>query len=250
MSFWHTATPNSGNEYGWVGRTAAAPQSGGRAREPNRQRGRQPVAGGEGGGASPSCSATRRAPARPRAEEGGNGCARRPGPAIGDAHKYMLEVTRSAAQASEVMRAALSHYTDNGRSGSRLLDLDRVVALIEAAFRLGCSTYFFAAVFSTPASTRRRRTSDNCNFCSDHRRLLQEMRRIGRADDVVVSWTANSAAACPEHEPWHRPRHRTGQLRHRRHRRRRALWRGAEPRGARPGGNLATRRTSGVYTPR
>ena len=24
MSFWHTAAPNSGNEYGWVGRTAAA----------------------------------------------------------------------------------------------------------------------------------------------------------------------------------------------------------------------------------
>jgi uncharacterized protein (DUF1501 family) len=23
MSFWHTAAPNSGNEYGWVGRTAA-----------------------------------------------------------------------------------------------------------------------------------------------------------------------------------------------------------------------------------
>ena len=23
ISFWHTAAPNSGNEYGWVGRTAA-----------------------------------------------------------------------------------------------------------------------------------------------------------------------------------------------------------------------------------
>jgi uncharacterized protein (DUF1501 family) len=24
MSFWHTAAPNSGNEYGWIGRTASA----------------------------------------------------------------------------------------------------------------------------------------------------------------------------------------------------------------------------------
>ena len=24
MSFWHTAAPNSGNEYGWVGRTASS----------------------------------------------------------------------------------------------------------------------------------------------------------------------------------------------------------------------------------
>ena len=48
MSFWHTAAPNSGNEYGWIGRTASALDPGRRAPEHDRQHLRQPDAGGEG----------------------------------------------------------------------------------------------------------------------------------------------------------------------------------------------------------
>ena len=32
ISFWHTAAPNSGNEYGWLGRTASALDPGRHAR--------------------------------------------------------------------------------------------------------------------------------------------------------------------------------------------------------------------------
>ena len=59
--------------------------------------------------------------------------ARRHAP-VGDAHKYVLEVTRSAAQASEVVRAAWSKYKGKDNPDLRLLDLDKVAALIEADF--------------------------------------------------------------------------------------------------------------------
>ncbi len=37
ISFWHTAAPNSGNEYGWVGRDGVEPRSDGCAREHDRE---------------------------------------------------------------------------------------------------------------------------------------------------------------------------------------------------------------------
>src|SRR5262249_39180751 len=53
---------------------------------------------------------------------------------VGDAHKYLMEVTRSAAQASELVRAAWSRYRQHANPDLRLQDLDKVVALIEADF--------------------------------------------------------------------------------------------------------------------
>jgi hypothetical protein len=46
----------------------------------------------------------------------------------------VLEVTRSAAQASEVVRAALGTYKGRDNPDLRLLDLGQVAALIEADF--------------------------------------------------------------------------------------------------------------------
>ena len=43
---------------------------------------------------------------------------------VGDAHKYVLEVTKSAAQASEVVRAAWSKYRGKDNPDLRLLDLE------------------------------------------------------------------------------------------------------------------------------
>src|SRR5262249_59997750 len=53
-----------------------------------------------------------------------------PVPPAGDAHKYVLEVTKSAAQASEVVRAAWNNYKGRNNPDLRLLDLDKVAALI------------------------------------------------------------------------------------------------------------------------
>ena len=49
ISFWHTAAPNSGNEYGWIGRTASALDPAGARAEHDREHLRQPDPGGEGG---------------------------------------------------------------------------------------------------------------------------------------------------------------------------------------------------------
>src|SRR5438046_2847592 len=53
---------------------------------------------------------------------------------LGAAHAYAVEVTRSAAQASEVVRLAWSKYKGKDNVDLRLLDLDKVAALIEADF--------------------------------------------------------------------------------------------------------------------
>ena len=44
ISFWHTAAPNSGNEYGWIGRTASALDPAGARAEHDREHLRQPDA--------------------------------------------------------------------------------------------------------------------------------------------------------------------------------------------------------------
>ncbi len=75
-SFWHTAAPNSGNEYGWVGRTAAALDPDGARAEPDRQHLGQPDAGREG--AAARAAGVRRSHAVPaRRVRAGEAAARR-----------------------------------------------------------------------------------------------------------------------------------------------------------------------------
>ena len=136
MSFWHTAAPNSGNEYGWVGRTAAElDPTGSRANMIVNVSDSQTLA----------VKAERHVPlvfidpqkfqrglfAQERAVV--DTLASQPVP-VGDAHRYVLEVTKSAAQASEVVRAAWDRYAAKANPDLRLLDLNKVVALIEADF--------------------------------------------------------------------------------------------------------------------
>src|SRR6185503_3228751 len=134
ISFWHTAAPNSGNEYGWIGRTAAVLDPGGaRANMIVNVSDSQTLA----------VKAEKHVPlvfVDPARFQRGVFAQEKAvldalvadNAAVGDAHKYVLEVTRSAAQASEVVRAAWSRYQQKANPDLRLLDLDKVVALIEA----------------------------------------------------------------------------------------------------------------------
>ena len=136
MSFWHTAAPNSGNEYGWVGRTATSLDPTG-AREnlivnisdsqtlAVRAEKHVPLV------FSDPTKFQRGVFAQEKAVLDTLGAEVSP---VGDAHRYVLEVTRSAAQASEVVRAAWSRYVAKANPDLRLLDLNKVVALIEADF--------------------------------------------------------------------------------------------------------------------
>ena len=201
MSFWHTGAPNGGNEYGWIGRTAAA-------LDPEGARSNMIV------NVSDSQSLAVKAekhvplvfidPARfqrgvfaqekPVLELLGAGSA-----AVGDAHKYTLEVTRSAAQASEIVRAAWSRYKGKDNPDLRLLDLDKVAALIEADFP---TKLYYVPLRGSLFDTHVNQAAPHdrqLEYCSDAiAGFFQEMKRIGRADDVVMYVHSEFGRRVPE----------------------------------------------------
>ena len=201
MSFWHTAAPNSGNEYGWVGRTAAN-------LDPTGARENMIV------NISASQTLAVKAPvhvplvfvdpvmfkrgvfAQEKPVLDTLGAQRVP---VTDAHRYVLEVTKSAAQASEVVRAAWSRYRAKANPDLRLLDLDKVVALIEADFP---TKLYYVPLRGSLFDTHVNQAAPHdrqLQYCSDAiEGFFQEMRRIGRADDVVMYVHSEFGRRVPE----------------------------------------------------
>jgi uncharacterized protein (DUF1501 family) len=201
ISFWHTAAPNSGNEYGWIGRTAAA-------LDPQATRDNLIVNVGDS--QSLAVKAARHVPLvfsdPARFQRGAYAQEKALLPLLGaqdapvsDAHKYVLDVTRSAAQASEVVRAAWSRYQQKANPDLRLLDLDKVVALIEAGFPT--RLYYVplrGSLFDTHVNQEAPHERQ-LQYCSDAiAGFMQEMQRIGRADDVVVYVHSEFGRRVPE----------------------------------------------------
>ncbi len=134
-SYWHTGAPNSGEAYGWYGRTADALDPTG---APNflvniagtqtlavKARDHVPVVFDDPG-------AFRRDmfhPQRRAIETLGTGQEAR-----GEVHKFLLDVNQSARDASALVREAWQAYNTTRNSDLRLLDLDKVVALIANDF--------------------------------------------------------------------------------------------------------------------
>jgi uncharacterized protein (DUF1501 family) len=118
---------------------------------------------------------------------------------VSAAHKYVLDVTRSAAQASEVVRAAWSKYQQKANPDLRLLDLDKVVALIEADFPT--RLYYVplrGSLFDTHVNQEAPHERQ-LQYCSDAiAGFMKEMERIGRADDVVVYVHSEFGRRVPE----------------------------------------------------
>jgi len=201
MSFWHTAAPNGGNEYGWVGRTASALDPSGA--RPNMI---VNVADSQ----SLAVKAERHVPlvfidpmrfqraafAQEKAALDLLGVQHNP---VSAAHRYALEVTRSAAQASEVVRAAWSNYKGKDNADLRLLDLDKVAALIEADFP---TRLYYVPLRNSLFDTHVNQAAPHdrqLEYCSDAiAGFFQEMRRIGRADDVVMYVHSEFGRRVPE----------------------------------------------------
>jgi uncharacterized protein (DUF1501 family) len=201
ISFWHTAAPNSGNEYGWVGRTAAD-------LDPRGQRENMIV--NIARSQTLAVKAPRHVPlvfADPATFKRGVfaqekpvldalGAAQAP---VGDAHRYVLEVTKSAAQASEVVRAAWSRYQAKADPEQRLLDLDKVVALIEADFP---TKLYYVPLRGSLFDTHVNQAAPHdrqLQYCSDAiAGFFREMQRIGRADDVVMYVHSEFGRRVPE----------------------------------------------------
>jgi uncharacterized protein (DUF1501 family) len=118
---------------------------------------------------------------------------------VGDAHRYVLEVTKSAAQASAVVRAAWSAYVAKANPDLRLLDLNKVVALIEADFPTELyHVPLRGSLFDTHVNQAAPHDRQ-LQYCADAiEGFFQEMRRIGRADDVLMYVHSEFGRRVPE----------------------------------------------------
>jgi uncharacterized protein (DUF1501 family) len=201
ISFWHTAAPNSGNEYGWVGRTASAlDPAGDRANMIVNVATSQTLA----------VRSDKHVPlvfVDPAAFQRGLFAQEKPlvdvlaahEAPVGDAHRYVLEVTKSAAQASEAVRAAWSRYRAKASGDLRLLDLDKVAALIEADFP---TQLYYVPLRNSLFDTHVNQAAPHdrqLQYCSDAiEGFFREMERIGRADDVVMYVHSEFGRRVPE----------------------------------------------------
>ncbi len=200
MAYWHTAAPNSGEEYGWVGRLAdsLAPEA-----PPNflvniaarqslavRSRRHVPVVFDDPNKFSQEKFYDEKAvlesvPENPQVDN--------------PARRFLLDTARSAKDASVLVREAWGKYHSPVDYGITGLDLPKVAALIDA----GMPTRLFYTSY-------RNNAFDTHVFQNDvHKRLLTyasdavaafltDLERIGRADDVVVMIFSEFGRRVPE----------------------------------------------------
>jgi len=200
MAYWHTAAPNSGEPYGWVGRLAdaMAPDA-----PPNfivnidtrqslavRSRKHVPVVFDDPNKFSQQLFYDERATLEPAAAN----------PHVDNpSRQFLLDTARSAREASALVREAWAKYHSPVDYGIVGLDLPKVAALIEA----GMPTRLYYASY-------RNNAFDTHVFQNDvHKRLLTyasdavaafltDLERIGRADDVVVMVFSEFGRRVPE----------------------------------------------------
>lgn len=199
-SFWHTGAPNSGEPYGWYGRTADALNPGG---TPNylvniasaqtlavRAREHVPVVFDDPSafrrdlfhsqGVSIDALDTRQA-------------------ARGDVHEFLLDVNQSAREASALVSQAWENYNRTRNSDLRLLDLDKVVALIENDFP---ARLYYVRLRNSLFDTHVNQESPHnrqVQYCSDAVwGFFEEMKRLGKQDEVAILVHSEFGRRVPE----------------------------------------------------
>lgn len=200
MAYWHTAAPNSGNEYGWVGRLADAMRPDG---ERNflvnidatqslavRSRLHTPVVFDDPVKFQRKSFFQEREVIDRVAE---------PAQAGNDNLRYLRNIARGANDASALVRAAWSRYKTPVDYGIVSVDLPKVAALIDA----GLPTRLFYVTY------RNNSFDTHVHQADMHQRLLtyvsdavygfmRDMERIGRADDVVIMAFSEFGRRVPE----------------------------------------------------
>jgi len=188
MAYWHTAAPNSGEQLGWLGRVADAmdPQV-----TPNFivnidesqslavvARDHVPVVFDDPEQFGRKGLYQERAMLETARNASGN---------MNSMQRYLLDIARSAQQASEQVRVACANYTTPVDYGITSLDLNKVAALINA----GMDTRLYYTSF------RHNAFDTHVQQSNLHQRLLTyysdavagffaDMDRIGRGNDVVM----------------------------------------------------------------
>jgi uncharacterized protein (DUF1501 family) len=200
MAYWHTAAPNSGEEYGWVGRLADAMAP---AAPPNflvniaarqslavRSRLLVPVVFDDPAKFSQEKFYGEQEILEPVPDSGHIDNPRR---------RFLLETARSAKDASVLVREAWGKYHSPVDYGITGLDLPKVAALIDAGMptRLYYTSYrnnaFDTHVFQNDVHKRL------LTYASDAvSAFLKDLERIKRADDVVVMIFSEFGRRVPE----------------------------------------------------
>ncbi len=200
MAYWHTAAPNGGEQYGWVGRLADAMALDG---PPNflvnidarqslavRSRRHVPVVFDDPNKFSQqiSCEEREAVPPVTANEHTAN-----------PSRRFLLDTARSAARASALVREAWSKYHSPVDYGVVGLDLPKVAALIEAGMptRLYYTSYrnnaFDTHIFQNDVHKQL------LTYASDAvAAFLADLERIGRADDVAVMVFSEFGRQVPE----------------------------------------------------
>jgi len=200
MAYWHTAAPNSGEEYGWVGRLADAldPRS-----TPNfivdigeaqslavQSRDHTPVVFDDPDKFAREAFFQEKPVFEHVADPNGE---------TNPSRKYLREVARSARDASTLVREAWAHYRSPVDYGIVPLDLPKVAALIEA----GMPTRLYYTTFRHNAFDTHVHQADLharlLTYASDAvAGFMRDLERIGRADRVVVMIFSEFGRRVPE----------------------------------------------------
>jgi uncharacterized protein (DUF1501 family) len=200
MAYWHTAAPNSGEEYGWVGRVAdaIAPQAppnflvniGARQSLAVRSQKHVPVVFDDPNKFAQEKFFDEREILESIPDHG---------QVDNPSRRFLLETAKSAKDASALVREAWSKYHSPVDYGIVGLDLPKVAALIEAGMptRLYYTSYrnnaFDTHVFQADLHKRL------LTYASDAvSAFLLDLERIGRADDVVVMVFSEFGRRVPE----------------------------------------------------
>ncbi len=200
MAYWHTAAPNSGEEYGWVGRLADAMAP---TAPPNfliniaarqslavRSHKHVPVVFDDPNKFSQEKFYDEGAVLETVADTKN---------VSNPSRRFLLETAQSAKDASVLVREAWAKYHSPVDYGITGLDLPKVVALIDAGMptRLYYTSYrnnaFDTHVFQNDVHKRL------LTYASDAvSAFIKDLERIGRADDVVVMIFSEFGRRVPE----------------------------------------------------
>jgi uncharacterized protein (DUF1501 family) len=200
MAYWQTAAPNSGEEYGWVGRLADAmnPQAppnfivniGARQSLAVRSHKHVPVVFDDPN----KFTQEKFYEEKPLLESlPVNGKVENP------TRQFLLDTAASARNASALVREAWAHYKSPIDYGITGLDLPKVVALIDAGMptRLYYTSYrnnaFDTHVFQEDTHKRLLTYASDAVYA-----FMRDLERIGRADDVVVMVFSEFGRRVPE----------------------------------------------------
>lgn len=200
MAYWHTAAPNSGEEYGWLGRLADSMAPDAPANYMVNIAARQSLA----------VRSQRHVPVvfdQPNRfmreafyeEKDELALVHDVGDVTNPSRRFLLDIARSANEASALVRQAWDNYSSPVDYGVNSLDLPKVVSLINA----GMPTTLYYVSY-------RNNAFDTHVFQNNlHRRLLtytsdavfafmRDLERIGRADDVALMIFSEFGRRVPE----------------------------------------------------